>query len=179
MPNFTLRHGFTAQPLTSAAPQISTGRLGQVHTLHAKPLMTKPPELGGEPPQDPGVHRLKAAPPRRPRRRDSPRIGLIQTVLRQKIPEWSTRFPTVEEMQASIQREKGARKGCADVRSGVGVDQNTQVFHASCWPREAEITGHVTKQSPLGLIFLIPPNYLHFYGKSFRGGGSRPFRFPG
>ena len=111
MPTFDSRHDFTAEPLTSAAPQISTPRLGQVHTLHAEPLTTKPPELGGEPPPDPGVHRLKAAPSRRPRKRDSPRIGLIQTVLRQRVPEWSERFPDCRrdaEQEASNQREKGA-----------------------------------------------------------------------
>ena len=37
MPEFDSRHDFTAEPLTSAAPQISTPRLGQVHTLYAEP----------------------------------------------------------------------------------------------------------------------------------------------
>ncbi len=46
MPKFDSQQDFTAEPLTSAAPQISTPWLGQVHTLHAEPLTTKPPELG-------------------------------------------------------------------------------------------------------------------------------------
>ena len=103
----TAKHDFTAEPLTIAAPQIGTPRLGQVHRLHAEPLTTKPPELGGESPPDPGVHRLKAAPPRRTRKRDSPRIGLLQTVLREGVPEWSERFPTVEEMPNQRLQIKG------------------------------------------------------------------------
>ena len=109
MPTFDSRHDFTAEPLTSAAPRISTPRLGQVHTLHAEALTTKPPELGREPPPDPGVHRLKAAPSRRPRNRDSPRIGLIQTVLRERVSEWSERFPTVEEMPNKRLQIKGKK----------------------------------------------------------------------
>jgi len=112
VPQFDSQHDFTAEPLTIAAPQISTPRLGQVHTLHAEPLTTKPPELGGEPPPARGVHRLKAAPSRRPRKRDSPRIGLIQTVLREGVPEWSERFPTVEEMP-NKQLQIKARKALA------------------------------------------------------------------
>lgn len=111
------QHDFTAEPLTGAAPQISTPRLGQVHTLHAGPLTTKPPELGGEPPSDPGVHRLKAAPSRRARKRDSPRIGLIQTVLRQGVPEWSERFPTVEEMPNKRLQIKGKKALGKDART--------------------------------------------------------------
>jgi hypothetical protein len=72
----------TAEPLNVGATEIGARRLGQVHILQTKSLTTKPPELGREPPPDPGVHRLKAAPSRRPRKRASPRIGLIQTVLR-------------------------------------------------------------------------------------------------
>jgi hypothetical protein len=53
---FDSQHDLTAEPLTSAAPQISTSRLGRVHTLHAEPLTTKPRELGGERPPDRGVH---------------------------------------------------------------------------------------------------------------------------
>ena len=112
------QHDFTAEPLTTAAPQISTPRLGQVHTLHAEPLTTKPPELGGEPPPDPGVHRLKAAPSRRPRKRDNPRISLIQTVLRQRVPECSERFPTVEEMSNKTLQIKG--------RNALGKDPRTR-----------------------------------------------------
>jgi hypothetical protein len=105
----TAKHDFTAEPLTIAAPRIGTPRLGQVHTLHAEPLTTKPSELGGEPTPDPGVHRLKAAPPRRTRKRDSPRIDLIQTVLRQGVREWSERFPTVEEMPNRRLQIKGKK----------------------------------------------------------------------
>ena len=109
MPKFDSQHDLTPEPLTTAALQISTPRLGQVHTLHAKPLTTKPPELGLEPPSDPGVHRLRAAPSRRTRKRDSPRIDLIQTVLRQRVPEWSERFPTVEEMPNRRLQIKGKK----------------------------------------------------------------------
>ena len=41
--------------------------------------------------------------------RDSPRIGLIQTVLRQGVPEWSERFPTVEEMSNKRLQIKGKK----------------------------------------------------------------------
>jgi hypothetical protein len=115
VPKFDAQHEFTAGPLTSAAAQISTPR--QEHTLHADSLTTKPPELGGEPPPDPGVHRLKAAPPRRPRKRDSPRIGLIQTVLRQGVPEWSGRFPTGEEMSNKVLQIKGKTALAKDPRT--------------------------------------------------------------
>ena len=118
VPTFDSRHDFTAEPLTSAAPQISTPRLGQVHTLHAEPLTTKPPELGREPPPDPGVHRLKAAPSRRPRKTDSPRIRLIQSVLRQRVPEWSERFPAVEEMPNQRLQIKG--------KTALGKDPRTR-----------------------------------------------------
>ena len=109
MPKVDSQHDFNAEPLTSAAPQIGTSRLGQVHALHAEPLTTKPPELRGEPAPNPGVHRLKAAPSRRPRKRDSFRIALIQTVLRQGVPEWSERFPTVEEMPNKRLQIKGKK----------------------------------------------------------------------
>jgi hypothetical protein len=123
VPTLDSRHDFTAEPLTSAAPQISTPRLGQA--LHAEPLTTKPPELGREPPPDPGVHRLKAAPSRRPRNRDSPRIGLIQTVLRQRVPEWSERFPTVEEMPNKMLQIKGTKALGKDARTcGPGWEWN-------------------------------------------------------
>jgi|SRR5262245_18444699 len=113
MPEFA----FTAEPLTVAAPQISAPRLGQVHTLHAERLTTKPPKIGGEPPPDPGVHRLKAALPKRPRKRDSPRIRLIQTVLRERVPEWSERFPTVEEMSNEMLQIKGRKALAMDPRT--------------------------------------------------------------
>jgi hypothetical protein len=115
VPKFDSQHDFTAEPLTSAAPQISTPRLGQA--LHAEPLTTKPPELGREPRPDPGVHRLKAAPSRRPRKRDSPRIGLIQIVLRQGVPECSERFPTVEEMPNKRLQIKGKKALGKDPRT--------------------------------------------------------------
>ena len=108
---------FTAEPLTVAAPQIGKPRLGQVHILHAEPFTTKPLELGGEPPPDPGVHHLKAAPPRRPRKRDSFRIGLIQTVLRERVPEWSEGFPTVEEMSNKRLQIKGKKALARDPRT--------------------------------------------------------------
>ena len=123
MPTLDSRHDFTAEPLTSAAPQISTPRLGQA--LHAEPLTTKPPELGREPPPDPGVHRLKAAPSRRSRKRDSPRIGLIQTVLRERVPEWSERFPTLEEMPNKTLQIKGKTALARDPRTcGPGWEWN-------------------------------------------------------
>jgi hypothetical protein len=118
LPKFDSQHDFSAEPLTSAAPQISTPRLGQVHTLHAEPLTIKPPALGGEPPPAPGVHHFKAAPPRRPRKRDSPRIALIQTVLRERVPEWSERFPTVQEMSNKELQIKG--------RKALGEDPRTR-----------------------------------------------------
>jgi hypothetical protein len=117
VPTFDSRDDFTAEPLTSAAPQISTPRLAQVHTLDAEPLTTKPPELGRESPPDPGVHRLKAAPPRRTRKRDRPRIGLIQDVLRQEVPEWSERFPTVEEMPNKMLQIKAKTALAKDPRT--------------------------------------------------------------
>jgi hypothetical protein len=117
VPEFDPRHDFTAEPLTGTAPRISTRRFGQMHTLHAEPLTTKPPELGRESHPDPGVHRLKAAPSRRPRKRDSPRIGLIQTVLRQAVLEWSERFPTVEEMPNNTLQIKGKKALGRDPRT--------------------------------------------------------------
>ena len=99
----------TAEPLNAGAPEIGAPRLGQVHILQAKSLTTKPAELGREPPPHPGVHRLKAAPSRRPRKRDSPRIGLIQIVLRRGVPEWNERFPSVEEMPNKRLQIKGKK----------------------------------------------------------------------
>jgi hypothetical protein len=108
---------FTAEPLNVGAPEIGAPRLGQVHALQAKSLTTKPAEIGGEPPPDPGVHRLKAAPSRRPRKRDRPRIDLIQTVLRQQVPQWSQRFPTVEEMPNEKLQMKGKKALEKDART--------------------------------------------------------------
>jgi hypothetical protein len=45
------------------------------------------------------VHHLKAAPSKRARKRAKSSIELIQTVLREQVPEWRERFPTPEEMQ--------------------------------------------------------------------------------
>ena len=107
----------TAEPLNVGATEIGARRLGQVHILQTKSLTTKPPELGREPPPDPGVHRLKAAPSRRPRKRASPRIGLIQTVLRQGVPEWNDRFPSVEEMPNERLQIKGKKALGKDPRT--------------------------------------------------------------
>ena len=84
-------HRLTDEPLTGGASQIST-------PLQAQPLTTKPPDIGREPPPPPGVHSLKAAPSKRSRKRSSPNLQLIRTVLRQQVPEWGQRFPTPEEM---------------------------------------------------------------------------------
>jgi len=62
--------------LTVGAPQIEAPALGQVHALKAKSIKATP----------------------RPRKRASSRIKLIQTVLREQIPEWRERFPTIEEV---------------------------------------------------------------------------------
>ena len=62
--------------LTVGAPQIEAPALGQVHALKAKSIKATP----------------------RPRKKASPRIKLIQTVLREQIPEWRERFPTIEEV---------------------------------------------------------------------------------
>jgi hypothetical protein len=90
-------HRLTDEPLTGGASQISTPRFGLVHALQAEPLTPKPPDLGREPPPPPGVHHLKAAPSKPPRKRSSPNLQLIRTVLRQQVPEWRERFPTPEE----------------------------------------------------------------------------------
>jgi hypothetical protein len=91
-------HRRTDKPLTAEASQFGTPRFGLVHALRAKPLTTKPPDIGREPPPPPGVHNLKAGPSKRSRKRSSPTIQRIQTVLRDQIPEWRERFPTPEEM---------------------------------------------------------------------------------
>jgi hypothetical protein len=92
-------HHLTAEPLTVGAPVIGTPRLGVVHVLQAEPLTTKPPNIEREPPPPTGVHHLKAAPSKRARKRAKSSIELIQTVLREQVPEWRERFPTPEEMQ--------------------------------------------------------------------------------
>jgi hypothetical protein len=91
-------HGLTDEPLTAGASQVSTPRFGLVDALQAEPLTTKPPDIGREPPPPPGVHHLKAVPSKRSRKRSSPNLQLIRTVLRQQVPEWGERFPTPEEM---------------------------------------------------------------------------------
>jgi hypothetical protein len=90
-------HRLTDEPLTGGASQISTPRFGSVD-LQAESLTVKPPDIGREPPPPPGVHHLKAAPSKRSRKRSSPNIQRIQTVLRRQVPEWGERFPTPEEM---------------------------------------------------------------------------------
>jgi hypothetical protein len=145
-------HHLHAEPLTIAPPQLGTPRLGQVHHLHAEPLTTKPPELGGEPPPGPGVHRLTAAPPRRTRKRDSPRIDLIRTVLRQRVPECSDHFPTVEEMpNRRLQKRLKRIRGPA-VRSGSGIKYAS--LSCELWAERSGNNWSRDHQSHLGpLIF--------------------------
>jgi hypothetical protein len=57
------------------------------HALRAKPLTTKSPAIGGEPPPPPGVDNLKVALPKRRRKTASPKIELIRTVLREQVSE--------------------------------------------------------------------------------------------
>ena len=89
---------FASASLTPGAPDLGAPILGQVHVLGAKSLTTGPSAIGDEPLPPPGVHRLKAAISKRRRRRSSPMIKLIQTVLRQRVPEWRQGFPSVEQM---------------------------------------------------------------------------------
>jgi hypothetical protein len=84
--------------LTTGAPDIGAPILGQVHVLKPKSLTAGPSAIGGEPLPPPGVHRLKAAIPKQRRRRSSPMIEMIRTVLRQRVPEWREGFPSVEQM---------------------------------------------------------------------------------
>ena len=51
-------------------------------TASPKPLKTKSPAIGGEPPPPPGVDNLKVALPKRRLKRASPQKELIQTSLR-------------------------------------------------------------------------------------------------
>jgi hypothetical protein len=74
--------------------------------LNAAPLATQRAVLGSKPP---GMHHLQAAPSRPLRKRDSTRIGLIQTVLRQRVPECRERFPTAEEMSNQKLQIKGRK----------------------------------------------------------------------
>jgi hypothetical protein len=89
-------HRLTDDPLT-----------GGEDALQAESLTTKPPDIGREPPPPPGVHHLKAAPSKRSRKRSSANLELIQTVLRQQVPEWQERFPTPEEMPNKKLQEIG------------------------------------------------------------------------
>jgi hypothetical protein len=82
--------------LTTGAPDTGAPILGQV--LKAKSLTAGLPVIGGEPLPPPRVDRLKAAIPKQRRRRSSPMIELIRTVLRQRLPEWREGFPSVEQM---------------------------------------------------------------------------------
>ena len=84
--------------LRTGAADIGAPILGQVHVLEAKLLTAGPSAIGGEPLPPPGIHRLKAAIPKQRRRRSSPMIELIRTVLRQRVPEWREGFPSVEQM---------------------------------------------------------------------------------
>jgi hypothetical protein len=84
----------TAEPLNVGATEIGAPSLGQVHILQAKSLTTKRAEIGGEPPPDPGVHRLKAA--RWPPKRTAYRVELCRIVLRERL--WPRRFPSREEL---------------------------------------------------------------------------------
>jgi hypothetical protein len=91
-------HRLIDEPPTGGASQISTPRFGLVDALQAESLTVKPPDIGREPPPPPGVHNLKAASSKRSRKRSSPNLQLIRTVLRHQVPEWQERFPTPEEM---------------------------------------------------------------------------------
>jgi hypothetical protein len=107
----------TAEPLNSGAPGMGAPNLTQVHALQAKALTTKPPQMGGELPPEPDVHHLKAVPPTRRRKRDRPRIDLIQTVLRLQVPEWNQAFPTVKEMPNRKLQIKGKKSLEKDPRT--------------------------------------------------------------
>jgi hypothetical protein len=97
---------FAAKPLTTGAPQISAPHLGLV--LHAKPLATKPPDIGRQPPSPPGVHRLEAAPYKRSRKRTPYMLDLIRSVLLDRMPRWrECGFPTREEMPNPELQKKG------------------------------------------------------------------------
>jgi hypothetical protein len=80
----------TAKSLTVGAPEIGAPRLGQVHVLQAAT----------------GVHHLKAT-LKQARNRVKFMIELIQTALREQVPEWRERFPTPEEMPNKKLQVKG------------------------------------------------------------------------
>jgi hypothetical protein len=90
--------GLTDEPPADGASQISTPRFGLVDALQAESLTVKPPDIGREPPPPTGVHNLKAALSKRSRKRSSPNLQLIRTVLRRQVPEWGECFPPPEEM---------------------------------------------------------------------------------
>jgi hypothetical protein len=106
----------TDEPLTDAASQVSTPQIGSVD-LQGESLTTKPPDIGREPPPPPGVHNLKAAPSKRSRKRSSPNLQLIRTVLRHQVPEWGERFPTPEEMPNKKLQEIGRGALKRDLRT--------------------------------------------------------------
>jgi hypothetical protein len=90
------------------------------HALRAKPLTTKSPAIGGEPPPPPGVDNLKVALPKRRRKTASPKIELIRTVLREQVSEWRERFPSPEEMANHEFQEKGRAALKRDPRTADG-----------------------------------------------------------
>ena len=100
-------HRLTDEPRADGASQISTPQFGLFDVLQAESLTPKPPDIGREPPPPPGVHHLKAAPSKRSRKRSSPNLQLIRTVLRHQVPEWGERFPTPEEMPNKKLQEIG------------------------------------------------------------------------
>ena len=101
------QHTFAAKPLTTGAPQINNAPQMTL-VLHAKPLVTKPPDIGGEPPPPPGVHRLQAARFKRFRKRASYMIDLIRSVLLDRVPAWrESGFPSREELPNPELQKKG------------------------------------------------------------------------
>jgi hypothetical protein len=95
------------KPLTTGAPQINNAPQMTL-VLHAKPLVTKPPDIGGEPPPPPGVHRLQAARFKRFRKRASFMIDLIRSVLLDRVPAWrESGFPSREELPNPELQKKG------------------------------------------------------------------------
>jgi hypothetical protein len=119
-------HRLADEPLTGGASQISTPRFGLVDALQAESLTIKPPDIGREPPPPPGVHHLKAALSKRSRKRSSPNLQLIRTVLRQQVPEWGERFPTPEEMPNTRLQQLGRGALQRDPRTADWQWKNTR-----------------------------------------------------
>jgi hypothetical protein len=119
-------HRRTDEPHTAGASQFGTPRFGLVHALRAKPLTTKPPDIGIEPPSPAGVHNLKVAPSKRSRKRSSPNLQLIQTVLRDQVPEWGDCFPPPEEMPNKKLQEIGRAALKRDPRTADWKWKNTR-----------------------------------------------------